>query len=477
MIIMKQTQRKWQAQSILLLSILSIYINSSGTTGCGWDQHLANPGRTGYTKCDGPDSPKILWKTSITGEIDTAPLVVKDTLFILRNDSYIPPRGSSVMKLDLFTGDIIDQVEAELEDPYYDIFSDGTNFYAVGDDEIWEINFDRQKLKFLTSIPEKRCDFRCHPIIQKNKIIFLSTPLICFSRPDFEVLWSTKTIFSDYSKIKIINAAANESHLLAIIEQNSQKKIYAFDIDTGIVVWDHPFPGELFSISVENSIVYAGGEKIRAYDVDTGNILWSFVPEGKVFSDLIVGPDCIFAADSENHIYALDKNSGQKAWSIQWDGDPGWTFCGGGGTFLYCTRGLGEKSKIACFQTKDGTMMWEYTFDSPVHTHFALAHGILIVTLLRGEIYAFSTNPDITKDAGITDEPEVTPPPSETEPSPTSAPETTPPDTSPPATDPSQTQPPSPEPESSLQFPELYVIVVAGIIIGILILYMWQKIK
>jgi outer membrane protein assembly factor BamB len=425
--------------------------------------------------CDGPNAPMILWKTSLTGEIDTPPLVITDTLFILKNDSYTPPRKSSVIKLDLFTGNIIDKVEAKLEDPYYDIFSDGTNFYAVSNNEIWEVDFNQKKLKSLTFIPEKRCDFRCHPIILETKIIFLSTPLICFSKPDFEVLWSTESIFSDHSKIKIINAAAHESHLLTIIEQNSQKKIYAFDIDTGIVVWDRPFPGELFSVSVENSIVYAGGEKIRAYDIDTGNILWSFVPEGKVFSDLIVGLEYLFATDSENQIYALDKNSGQEIWSTHWDGDPGWTFCAGGGKFLYYTKGLGEKSKIACFQTKDGTMMWEYTFDSPVHTHFVLAHGILVVALLKGEIYAFSTNPDIIEDAGITDESEVTSPPSKTEPPETAPPESTPPYTSPASTESSQIPPPGLEPS---HIPE-YLIVIAGIIGGILvlILYMWQKKK
>jgi hypothetical protein len=114
------------------------------------------------------------------------------------------------------------------------------------------------------------------------------------------------------------------------------------------------------------------------------------------------------------------------------------------------------------------------TYIRDFRTFPALANGVLVVPTYWGPIYAFAS--------GTTNEPGVKSPPSETEPpvqtqspapSETAPPKSTPPDTSPPRTEPSQSPPPGPEP---LHIPE-YLIVVAGIIGGILLLmlYMWQN--
>jgi outer membrane protein assembly factor BamB len=451
--------KKSLISAVIICTLALTYITCSDT--CQWPQYLANPERTGYIPCDGPDAPEVLWKTNISGRIDIPPIIIGDTLLVMRDSSYIPPKPTSLMQINLFTGEIKNQIDAELGNSFFDAFSDGINIFIEGENDVWRIDAD-QNLESVAYIPLKRCGFRCHPLVLEDKIVCPTTPLFCFSRPDFEVLWNTEAIFPDHTNTTIMNAAANDSYIFVIVKQRGikEKEFYALHIETGEIAWNLPFSEEFFEIAVETPIVFVGGEKIHAINVDTGEIFWEFTPQGKIFSNLIVGPAYIFAVDSENQLYALNKETGREMWRTQWEGDPGWTFLLGGGSFLYCASGLGERSKITCFSTHDGTKVWEYMFDQEIHTDTALSQGILVVALLRGDVYAFAT------------EPGNKPQPSKTSPPPTS-PEPTP-DTLPPSTKPpSQSPPPGPEP---LHVPE-YLIVVAGIIVGVLAIYAWQKHK
>jgi outer membrane protein assembly factor BamB len=455
--------KKSLISAVIICVLVLTYITCSDT--CQWPQYLANPQRTGYIPCNGPDAPEILWKANISGQIEIPPIIAGDTLLVMRAGSYIPPKPTSLMKINLFTGEIENQIDAELLNSFFDAFSDGINIFIEGKNDVWRIDAD-QNLESVAYIPLKRCGFRCHPIVLEDKIVCPTTPLFCFSRPDFEVLWNTESILPDYTTTKIMNAAASKSYIFVITRYKDTKEFYALHIDTGEIAWNCTTPHNMFSIAVDESIVFVGGDTLCAFDIDTGNLIWEVMPQEYIHANLIVGPEYIFAADHGKRLYAMDKKTGKLMWTTEKDTNTGWIFLAGGGAYVYCTAGQGEESKITCFLKQDGTQVWEYVFDQEIHTYPALSQGILVVALLRGDIYAFATE--------ITDEPEVTPSPSKTEPPETSAPESTPPDTVPPGTEPSQSPPPGPEPA---RMPEWYLVAVAGIIIGILGLYTWQKRK
>ncbi len=421
-------RKEKQKTSVIFILCFLVCMGDLGIESCQWEQHLANPGRTGYITCDGPHTDRILWKISIDGETDSAPLVVGDSLLILRKDSCAHLNESSLMRLNVFTGEITGRLDSEWWNPYFDMFSDGISAYVVGDGEILEGDFDQQETTVVAAIPHVCFSYpNCHALILKDKIVYPTTPLVCFSRSDFEKLWSSDSVFLDHTEVKIRSVAADNSYLYMITEWDSTEKLHSIDIYTGTVLWSRSLP-DIWTITVEGSTLYAGGGNIIALDAGTGKTLWKFTPEGKVFTDLVVGPEYIFAADSQNHLYALDKTTGRVAWETGWQGTTGWAFLVGGGRFLYCTSSLGEKSKLTCFHTDNGKMMWEYEFSSPIHAQPCLTQGILIVPLLRGDIYAFATNPILQETP-----PETTPP------------ETTPPETTPPeslATPPESESPP-----------------------------------
>lgn len=481
---MKVNHAGWLSLTVLLC-VLSLTARGSEIRSCTWNQHLGNPERTAYTVCDGPDAPEILWKTSFAGECDTPPLVVGDTLVVLEKNSVSLSHfdQSSLVRMDLHTGKIIGQIDSEEGNPYLRLFSDGTDVYLVGRSpqskdifEIWRVNFEENELVSVASIGGYY--WRWHhsrAIVLDDRIIYPSFPLTCFSNPDFKVLWSADEFPFSYEETDLLFAAADESQLYLLMEIGNTKRIYALDIDTGEMIWLRDVSSKSQVLAVEHSILFVGGDHISAVDVNTAETLWRFTPEGWVFLNLVIGPDYIFATDSANQIYAIDKAKGRLVWQTELGGDPGWTSLVGGGQFLYCTRGPGERSKIVCFHTEDGTKVWEYVFPSEIFTQPALANGILIVSLRSGETYAFATH-IAREDNGITpsESPQPTTPP---EPA-TQTPEPTKPPESVPVSPEPTVLPESPPPQQSYRILVSAGVLLACILAGIFIAcYLFKRKK
>ena len=480
---MKVNHAGWLSWTVLLLYVLNLIVSGSEIGSCTWDQHLGNPERTAYTVCDGPDAPEILWKTSLSGEFDTPPLVVGDTLVVLKKNSVSHFRQSSLVRMNLYTGRITGQIDSEDWDPYVRFFSDGTDVYLLGSSpqseytyEIWRVNFEEKELVSMASIRKNWGDYHNRVLILNDTIVYPIIPLVCFSKSDFNVVWTADEFLSGHERAEVLFAAADESYIYIIVEYEDTEKIYALDIESGELIWLRDLPGTVQVLAVENSTLFVGGDHISAVDVDTGRTLWRFTPEGKVFCNLVIGPDYVFAADSASQIYAIDKAEGRLVWQIELEGYAGWTFLVGGGQFLYCARGRWEWSMTACFHTEDGTKVWEYEFPSEIYTQPALAKGILIIPLRRGEIYAFATY-IVREDKGTT--------PSES-PQPTTSPDPVPATQTPEPTMPPESIPISPEPTALPESPpprqSSWIltsagVISAGILAGILIAYYLFKRK
>jgi outer membrane protein assembly factor BamB len=492
----------------LLISLFSICTGYQASDQCTWDQHLRIPGRTGYSPCDGPETSEVLWEIPNQGDINIPPLVIGgDTIVVLVKDlpGFTGPNQSysSLLEIDLMTGKVKTIFRETGE--YYDFFYDGSYYYIVD-----ERDYEENERKILRFDPDEeslvpvasisgicKSSPHCHAITLEDVILYPTTPLFCFSRPEFEVLWSTESILPNSKITTIENVVANDSNVFISVKERIKKEeeveytyhLYNLDIKTSEIIWQKSMGGYL---ALEEDTLFVGDGRIfYALDAATGQILWRNREEAISSFNIVVGPEYIFAAcykdegseSSYQHtVIALDKKTGEVVWKRELGFTALTIFLVGGGQYLYCaTSFIDIQTYMVCFYTKTGEKVWELTFEDEtypreVRTFPALANGILVVPTYWGPIYAFGSE--------ITEEPEVTPPPPKTEspvhtqspaPSETAPPETTPPDIAPPRTEPSQSPPPGPEP---LHVPE-YLIVVAGIIGGILILmlYMWQKHK
>jgi hypothetical protein len=472
----------------LLISLSSVCAEKQVSEPCGWPQHLRIPGRTGYTPCNGPDSPELLWETSIEGDIDVPPLAIGDTLVMLQKNpagfAGPPQSHSSLLEINLMTG----EAKTILHEPklYDDFFYDGTYYYVIGmhnydtlEGEILRVDPDEEELVPVASVSMRGTALpNCHAIVLKDAIIYPSSPLTCFSRPDFDVLWSTESVLPDPETTTIDNAVANDSYVFVASTREIRKgediqyihNLYCLDITTGEIRWKQPMLGTC--LVLEEKTLFAGsGEAFYALDATTGQVLWESDGEGISSSNMVVGPECIFVTSHRNDestlsykhdVMALSKETGEVVWKSELTPLALRIFLVGGGRYLYCATSLMEpRSDVVCFDTKTGREVWSYTFKDETHykelrTYPVLAKGILILPNYWGEIYAFATE--------IVDEP-ATPQTPKTELPSSYQPESIPPSTTPSEiVEPiSQTRPPITEPPpSSLEWYYL-VAVAAGI--------------
>ena len=71
------------------------------------------------------------------------------------------------------------------------------------------------------------------------------------------------------------------------------------------------------SPTVTNGVVYAGSndDHIYALDAETGALLWGFETGGGIRSSPTVANDIVYVGSNDNHVYALDASTGDLLWS------------------------------------------------------------------------------------------------------------------------------------------------------------------
>lgn len=461
----------------LLIGLSSTCAEHQISESYGWPQHLRNPGRTGYIPCNGPDRPELLWEISIKGDIDVPPLAIGDTLVTLQKNpaalTGLRQSYSSLLEINLMTG----EVKTIIHEPklYDDFFYDGNYYYLISirdydtlEGEIFRADPDEGELVPVASVSMRGAALpNCHAIVLRDKIVYPSSPLTCFSSPDFEVLWSTESVLPNPEGTTIDSAVASDSCVFVASTEKTEKgevaiyanSLYSFDINTGEIIWSQPMVGACLVLE-ENTLFVGSGEAFYALDATTGQVLWESEGEGISSSNMVVGSGCIFVTshrDSESTssyrhtVVALSKETGEVVWKRELTSPALRIFLVGGGRYLYCATSLTEsRSDIVCLDTEAGREVWSHTLKDETHykevrTHPVLAKGILVLPTYWGEIYAFATeivdNPTIPQTPG-------TEPPELCQPEPALS-DTTPSENTRPI---SQIIPPSIEPPSSFEW-------------------------
>ncbi|MGD2247384.1 MAG: PQQ-binding-like beta-propeller repeat protein [Candidatus Methanofastidiosia archaeon] len=499
---------KWK--SILIFLIIGLNFICVLCSDCiEWSEHLKNPQKTAYSPCNGPETPEILWKVSTSGSFH-APFIMDGKVLILWKDSWYHPLTGKVILLDVFTGEVLHDKDGLFSQVF---FVNGKIVGRTGK-SLYEINMAEKTSTFLTEIPDRPYAINQYPVIFENKIIIPTYPPLCFTF-DYDIMWDMENTKLD-PNLELYNLAGDETILGFIAAEEGVTKLITVNPSTGTLKWmSDPLPLSLWLTSGGDTI-YCGGEKLWAFDKN-GSEKWRFSPEKRIMSNLVLGPKAVYCADEANNLYKIDL-CGNLVWKKYWEASPWYyeTHLVGGGDILYCIGNYGDpdfpsRSSITAYTMEDGSESWNLEFVSPAHIRGAPAvvNGILVFGTAGGDIMAVASDPDIfvkqgdtfvemgndkkaaesykkalelCEKKGLTEKYQKilehvvqrgftqfgTPEPPQTSP-----PESTPPDTSPPITEPSQSPPAGPEPS---RMPE-YLIVVVGIIIGILLLYMWKKHK
>jgi outer membrane protein assembly factor BamB len=189
----------------------------------------------------------------------------------------------------------------------------------------------------------------------------------------------------------------------------------ALDAKTGGVLWDTETKAAMsFSGSYYQGKLLKAGEHdntFYCFDAESGKVLWEFNPGtefGYWVSGCAAAYDRVYEFNKDGNLYALDVNSGELAWKYEGPGYffwPGWPVVGDGK--VYATSGQGvssdpytmehSESEFACLDAFTGELVWKLPIEAhPPRESVALAYGNLY--LIPGYIEENRMNSYITPD-------------------------------------------------------------------------------
>jgi outer membrane protein assembly factor BamB len=96
--------------------------------------------------------------------------------------------------------------------------------------------------------------------------------------------------------------------------------LYAFDANTGAVVWVYPTELPLgHSPTYANGVLYVGGvdRRLHAVAADSGQAVWTFTASGGFYTNPVVVNGKVYAGNRDGALYAVDASNGQQVWKYQ----------------------------------------------------------------------------------------------------------------------------------------------------------------
>ncbi len=158
-------------------------------------------------------------------------------------------------------------------------------------------------------------------------------------------------------------------------------------IGTPEVKWSYKTWGSVSSSpAVTNGVVYVGSDDNHLYavEVDSGQELWSYATGSRVRSSPAVADGVVYVGSNDNHLYAIEADSGRELWSHETGGRvhsspavaEGVVYVGSWDNHLYAV------------EAESGRELWSYETGGPVHSSPAVADGVVYVGSDNLRLYA-----------------------------------------------------------------------------------------
>ncbi|MBN2603770.1 MAG: PQQ-like beta-propeller repeat protein [Candidatus Thermoplasmatota archaeon] len=106
-----------------------------------------------------------------------------------------------------------------------------------------------------------------------------------------------------------------------VIVGNENGELFAFDIDTGNILWQSNFPFEIYISEPWNSYIFVcSGKNCYKVNIETGITEWLFETGGMVTSCPQVFNDNVYFGSWDSHLYKISAESG----ILKWKYETGW---------------------------------------------------------------------------------------------------------------------------------------------------------
>ena len=161
------------------------------------------------------------------------------------------------------------------------------------------------------------------------------------------------------------------------------------------VLWKFRTSGRVYSSpAVDHDILFigSGDQHLYAVNRNTGRKIWSFKTGGAVHSSPAVDNGLVFFNSHDGFIYAVDKNTGKLAWKYQTGGEKtydlwdyylsspiihdGVVFIGSGDNHVYA------------LDSRTGRLIWKFKTEGVVHASPVISDSLLYIGSFDGNLYA-----------------------------------------------------------------------------------------
>lgn len=352
-----------------------------------WPQIHGDSGFTRFSEGPAPETPEILWKTSIE---DIQSYI---TAF---NGKVLVTTSTSVIALDKDTGATIWNSTFPNSQRWPAVFKIDDEHLVVG-----PYCFETQTGQILWTSNEfsAKVSYWAESVYSSEEQMFYVHGDSVVEAWDFSNLSEPPTLtWETYIPGSTSSGTGIQYGDGKVFPGTFETHQMALDAKTGDVLWDTETDSAMsFSGSYYKGKLLKAGEQdntFYCFDAETGQILWKYNPEshlGYWISGSAVAYDIVYELNKDGNLYALDVNTGQLIWKHEGPGYlfwPGWPVVADGK--VYATTGQRvsydpytleySESEFVCLDAFTGGVIWK--MDIETHSprdSIAVAYGNLYI--------------------------------------------------------------------------------------------------
>ena len=178
---------------------------------------------------------------------------------------------------------------------------------------------------------------------------------------------------------------------------------YSLDPETGEPQWEYDITQDGEQTSFHGNMLITddavligtddGEGHIYAFDKETGEVLWKFPAGRGVSTDIMRHGDAVYAVTLEDHVVCLDLETGEPRWQLPTGGEPQERFTLGSTPALAGGRVYfgGLDGNVYAFDAANGNLKWKTDVESQVVTSTLLLDDAIIVGTDYAELHQLNT--------------------------------------------------------------------------------------
>ena len=226
-------------------------------------------------------------------------------------------------------------------------------------------------------------DIQASPVVANGivYIVSLDKNLYALNATTGVKLWNFSDSYALYSAPSIVEG---------IVYFGGLNCVWALNGSSGMLIWRaatiSPNCTVQSSPAVVDGVVYVGcsDQNLYALSADTGNRIWAFQSSGQFYSSPAVVDGIVYAGSSKGYLYAVDAYSGRLLWSFQTGGpiDSSPAVVDG---IIYFGSWDGN---VYAVNVANHAKLWSYSTGDQVSCSAAVANGVVYIGSEDNNFYA-----------------------------------------------------------------------------------------